>query len=835
MGCAGSKPSLLNHSANHANSPQKGFIIFNAKTIEYIKAHENELKLKIKEKCDQKLFANKTIKLKNKKLKLEEQQQQQQHENGDTASTSTAQDSLLNSTLANHEKEVATVDLAIDLVLKYVAEDFDIENFKSNTNHLSLKQIKKDILKKYNNIPLSALPLSSSSSANTTGSENGKTNTLSSTTKSQVVDSGFYKKALTTAIDEFGAVIQEQFILIADFKVLDETKKTVENQEAVDEESKIKVVESHERNDIPIIDDSEVDNSGEQTYTLKEALEQARHNFYGGKKSMVLMTKRGRYILRDAPIVADTSQTEDTTTTTTNVNDDDDNLLVTPIKPKTVTMFDTETRKTSKVAIAPEINIEDVDISATFKIIEASLDEEHVQKLMIESPAKIEEHDVINIVESTSPQKNNDNNDDGITTTTTTTITTTTTTVVDDNDEKTKVDVKKEIAISILNVGEVLAKTIDHYSMENEVNTETNQQQHVETILSPPPPPSPSIQVSTPASILSEDVEDKIESTVEQQQNEQNDSASFSSPSDLLSSLSSSSAMSSPQKNEEAASSIDNTVLYLMREMENQIGQQLDLYADCINNVADGQQQQQQEETLDQFVTTVFETAINGTDAGKQQLSDIDNVMLRNTFEVSKKVKTMVETGSEDDYEDEREIVVGNDGLLIPAKSNHIDLGKHELVDDFKNLTNIMQDFGTQDNDSLIKETVEDNVEGTRVVESNSEVDIKYMNVRKSISSISSNSTSNIPIRKILMKQKATIDDELNGNGNGDISNHNNNNNQSFADTTCDSFNDSNFTNCNSARNSLEPNSTPDIMSMNTSSNGKGGKKKFKSKLPIKK
>jgi hypothetical protein len=42
-------PSLL----NHVNSAQKGFIIFNAKKIEFIKVHDHDLKAKIKEKCEQ--------------------------------------------------------------------------------------------------------------------------------------------------------------------------------------------------------------------------------------------------------------------------------------------------------------------------------------------------------------------------------------------------------------------------------------------------------------------------------------------------------------------------------------------------------------------------------------------------------------------------------------------------------------------------------------------------------------------------------------------------------------------------------------------------------------
>ena len=203
-GCAPSKPSLL----NHVNSPQKGFIIFNAKTIEFIKVHEHDLKTKIKEKCEQKLFSNKTLKIKGKKLNINEAAAVVAAE-----PTATANDQLLNVTLNNHEKEVATLDMTIDLVLKYVVEDFDIENFKSNSNHLSLKQIKKDILKKYQTIPSTSNNTSTSTNESTNESNN-KTNTLTRTN----VDNSFYKKALSTAIDEFGSAIQEQFILIADFK-----------------------------------------------------------------------------------------------------------------------------------------------------------------------------------------------------------------------------------------------------------------------------------------------------------------------------------------------------------------------------------------------------------------------------------------------------------------------------------------------------------------------------------------------------------------------------------------------------------------------------------------
>ena len=56
MGCAGSRPHLLpSLSNNHINTPQKGFILFDSKTVEYLKANETEIKAKLKERCDQKL------------------------------------------------------------------------------------------------------------------------------------------------------------------------------------------------------------------------------------------------------------------------------------------------------------------------------------------------------------------------------------------------------------------------------------------------------------------------------------------------------------------------------------------------------------------------------------------------------------------------------------------------------------------------------------------------------------------------------------------------------------------------------------------------------------
>lgn len=65
MGCAGSRPSQLlpslgnhhhhHHHHRHMDSPQKGFILFNAKTIEFLQANELDIKEKLKQRCEQKL------------------------------------------------------------------------------------------------------------------------------------------------------------------------------------------------------------------------------------------------------------------------------------------------------------------------------------------------------------------------------------------------------------------------------------------------------------------------------------------------------------------------------------------------------------------------------------------------------------------------------------------------------------------------------------------------------------------------------------------------------------------------------------------------------------
>ena len=105
------------------------------------------------------------------------------------------------------------IDAAVDYVLKYALNDFDIENFKSS-NHLSMKQIRKDIVKKNNSVSsLSKLNNSVNNSTAGTLSNQSKTATLS-----KGFDASFYKQALNVAIDEFGLFVQENFIIINEFE-----------------------------------------------------------------------------------------------------------------------------------------------------------------------------------------------------------------------------------------------------------------------------------------------------------------------------------------------------------------------------------------------------------------------------------------------------------------------------------------------------------------------------------------------------------------------------------------------------------------------------------------
>lgn len=225
MGCTGSKPSLLlsgsshhNHHHHHhtngngtINSPQKGFILFNSKTIDYLKANESDIKEKLKSRCKGKLnvgAATGKSSLLNVKRNLL------------AANTSAT---LPVSNGGGTGADVAAIESAVDYVLKYAINDFDIENFKSS-NQLSMKQIRKDIMKKYSSTSgsrLSAsrlLPNSSSAqhSSDTLGA--AKTGTLQSGAPPTTYSASYYKSALNTAIDEFGLFIQENFININEFE-----------------------------------------------------------------------------------------------------------------------------------------------------------------------------------------------------------------------------------------------------------------------------------------------------------------------------------------------------------------------------------------------------------------------------------------------------------------------------------------------------------------------------------------------------------------------------------------------------------------------------------------
>jgi hypothetical protein len=322
MGCAGSKPHLPSLSSNHINSPQKGFILFNAKTIEYLSANETDIKTKLIQRCEAKLIKTATISqskslLGNAKRSLlsSSQSNQQIPPSGsnskdtsmvvvtavDQQQDSTPTSKISNLSLANSSsisaqlgneykpKEFAIYS-AVDYVLKYAINDFDIENFKSS-NHLSMKQIRKDIMKKYTSSRQSSSKLNNSISNNNSINNNNCTNTM--TLKCQ--DTAFYKLALHTAIDEFGSFIQENFININEFQSTVKEKSL----EPEDDVNKNGANDDNKSNTSSLND--------KEALKLKEALEVARQNFYKGKMSMVCLNKAGGYVVKEVK-----DQTNDT-------------------------------------------------------------------------------------------------------------------------------------------------------------------------------------------------------------------------------------------------------------------------------------------------------------------------------------------------------------------------------------------------------------------------------------------------------------------------------------------------------------------------------------------
>jgi hypothetical protein len=351
MGCTGSKPHmllsstitshhhhhLLHHNAHphHANSPQKGFILFNEKTFEYLKENESSIKQKLVRRVEVKLaategkatisgsssiskalFSNaKRTLLPNLVAASSSNPEANLHSSNDNkvkAAEATSTTTTPNNNLTTGEavasssassstggsslkfKDIA-VDSAVDYVLKYAINDFDIDNFKSS-NQLSLKQIRKDIMKKTNNreslSKINAVLQNSATYATLSNQlSDHATNTTTTTTtpllmKSTGGDMAFYKSALHAAIDEFGSFIQENFIVINEYEKRDSIAATGPkgDEAASSKKSSLKSGLSAEE---------------EESLKLKEAIELARQNFYKGKMSMVCLTKAGGYVVKE--------------------------------------------------------------------------------------------------------------------------------------------------------------------------------------------------------------------------------------------------------------------------------------------------------------------------------------------------------------------------------------------------------------------------------------------------------------------------------------------------------------------------------------------------------
>ena len=308
MGCAGSRPSHLipslgnhhHHHHHHTNSPQKGFILFNAKTIEYLQANEAEIKEKLKQRCEQKLTklipqssSSKSL-LGNAKRTLftsNSSSSSASHNNieGVDVAAVSGEEPILDTNAAFKETAIAS---AVDYVLKYALYDFDIESFKAS-NHLSMKQIRKDIMKKNSSVSSLSKLNNSVSLGHNTSATLANHAAKSATLTSRGLDASFYKQALNTAIDEFGMFVQENFIVINEFQ----------HRPAVAVDAAIiadKIVEEELVEPVAVAEEEAgTSNEDEDALKLKEALELARHNFYKGKMSMVCLTKTGGYVVKE--------------------------------------------------------------------------------------------------------------------------------------------------------------------------------------------------------------------------------------------------------------------------------------------------------------------------------------------------------------------------------------------------------------------------------------------------------------------------------------------------------------------------------------------------------
>ena len=210
MGCAGSKPHLwlsssLRDHHNHPAAPQKGHILFNAKTIHYLSHNESHVKAKLVQRCELKLA---------KELA------------SSTSSAETMSD-------AKRVRRLASVTLAVDQVIKHAQSDFDADSWNKSSNQLYIKQIHKDIMRKHSSSSLHLLATTPTTSTATISSSSSPQSasmqrTSSSSSASNNDEAAFYKRAMRTAIYEFGSFIQENFTLINGF---DEASNNNHNNE----------------------------------------------------------------------------------------------------------------------------------------------------------------------------------------------------------------------------------------------------------------------------------------------------------------------------------------------------------------------------------------------------------------------------------------------------------------------------------------------------------------------------------------------------------------------------------------------------------------------------
>ena len=388
MGCTGSKPHLLlsstlasHHPHQHVNSPQKGFILFNEKTFDYLRENELEIKQKLRKRCETKLesassgskfstlngtgslskalFSNAKRTLlpsllaavaaennSSDRVKPQPQQQPNTPALTDAKTSNHLSNSAHESTSSPVESETTiptsassiiishmkfrdmAIDSAVDYVLAYAINDFDIDNFKSS-NQLSLKQIRKDIMKKTNNRQsLSKINSALHSSKAATGNA------------AAASDMAFYKLALNTAIDEFGSFIQENFIIINECEKRASHAPVTDASKTTSSSSSSAPQANSKMEDVVVVDAADKKSQealDEESLKLKEAIELARQNFYKGKMSMVCLTKAGGYVVKE--INEPTIDSLSSTVTAAATNESSQNLLLAVSTSVTVDSF----------------------------------------------------------------------------------------------------------------------------------------------------------------------------------------------------------------------------------------------------------------------------------------------------------------------------------------------------------------------------------------------------------------------------------------------------------------------------------------------------------------